>query len=397
MTGTGHGSTVAFPGGEVRIEGQLALEEHAGALRPVRIPPHLWSRFPPEDQILRAMVSSASGVRLQVETDATRLELDVRCTAIEIGGVQRPGTTFVARVNDRIAATIEAPIDHVREIASPGEATTRAIRDHSTVELGPLPAGAKTVTVFLPQGMIIDLLDVRAEGGVRTPGPSNSPVWVHYGSSISHCAEADLPTSVWPVRTADLTGVDVINLGFGGQCMLDPFVADAIAQTPADVISVKVGVNIVGARAMDRRTFVPALQGFLDRVRVGHPNTPIVLTSAILWPGSEDVPGPADVEFLDDGGLRCFTRGDTADVPMGALTLADSRDQVAHVVDVRRAAGENIVYLDGTELFGTNDLATYRMPDSLHPDTELYEEIGRRFAALVFAPDGLSPLPARAS
>lgn len=397
MTGTSHGSTVAFPGGEVRIEGQLALEEHAGALRPVRIPPHLWSHFPPEDQILRAMVSSASGVRLQVETDATRLELDVRCTAIEIGGVQRPGTTFVARVNDRIAATIEAPVDHVREIASPGEATTRAIRDHSTVELGPLPAGAKTVTVFLPQGMIIDLLDVRAEGGVRTPGPSNSPVWVHYGSSISHCAEADLPTSVWPVRTADLTGVDVINLGFGGQCMLDPFVADAIAQTPADVISVKVGVNIVGARAMDRRTFVPALQGFLDRVRVGHPNTPIVLTSAILWPGSEDVPGPADVEFLDDGGLRCFTRGDTADVPMGALTLADSRDQVAHVVDVRRAAGENIVYLDGTELFGTNDLATYRMPDSLHPDTELYEEIGRRFVTLVFAPDGLSPLPARAS
>ncbi|MFK4791420.1 GDSL-type esterase/lipase family protein [Microbacterium sp. ZW T5_56] len=397
MTGTSHGSIVAFSGGEVRIEGQLALEENAGALRPTRIPSRFWSHFPPEDQILRAMISSASGVRLQLQTDATQLELDVRCTAIEIGGVQRPGTAFVARVKDRAEVTLEAPVDHVRQIASPGEATTREIRDHSMIELGPLPAGPKTVTIFLPQGMIIDLLDVRASGGVRAPTPSTSPVWVHYGSSISHCAEAELPTSVWPVRAADLAGADVINLGFGGQCMLDPFVADAIAQTPADVISVKVGVNIVGARAMDRRTFVPALHGFLDRVRVGHPDTPIVLCSAILWPGSEVVPGPADVEFFDDGGLRCFTRGDTADIPLGALTLADSRAQVAHVVEVRRAAGENIVYLDGTELFGTNDLATYRMPDSLHPDTELYEEIGRRFAALVFASEGLSPLPARTS
>ena len=387
-----HGETVMLPSGGVRVEGALELVPVSGGVRPVRLPVRQWAHFPPAAEILRAVVSNASGVRLRVDTGATHLTLRVRCTRIQIGDFLRPLNRFAAEVEGVTVATAESPVDQTLQVSfACDEATTVEHSDSSLVELAPLPAGRKTVTVFLPQGMNVDLLDIVGDAPVLPAEPTGRPLWIHHGSSISHCAEAELPTSVWPVVSSSIAELDLVNLGFGGQCMLDPFVADAIAATPADVISIKVGVNIVGARSMDQRTFVPALHGFLDRIREGHPHTPIVLCSSILWPGSDDIPGPSDVEFLGDGGIRCFTAGDPADIGKGALTLAESRRQVAHVVEVRRAAGEDIVYLDGLELYGPADVTAYPLPDSLHPDAELYEEVGRRFAQAVFGEHGLVP------
>jgi hypothetical protein len=392
MTSTGHGSIVSLPSGSVRVEGHLDLIETADGVRPVRVPVRHWAHFPPNGEILRAMASNASGVRLRVDTEATRLTLRARCTRIRIGEAVRPGDKFVVRVDGVTVAVADAPDTQTLRISPTGDdATVDVHTDISTIEFSPLPAGRKIVTVFLPQGMTVDLVDVAGDAPVLAAPASDRPVWLHHGSSISHCAEADLPTSVWPVFAAELADLDVVNLGFGGQCMLDPFVADAIAAAPADLISVKVGVNIVGARSMDQRTFVPALHGFLDRIRSGHPDTPIVLCSSILWPGSDERPGPADVEFFDDGGIRCFTAGDPADVDRGALTLAESRRHIEHVVEVRRAAGENISYLDGLTLYGPGDVDRHPLPDSLHPDTALYEEIAQRFARSVFGQDGLYP------
>lgn len=173
--------------------------------------------------------------------------------------------------------------------------------------------------------------------------------------------------------------------------MLDPFVADAIAATDADVITVSVGVNLTGARSMDQRTFVPAFHGFIDRIRTQHPDTPIVVISSILWPGSEDVPGPSDVRFFDDGSMQCYSYGNAADIAKGALTLAESRRHLEYAVRVRAERGEAIAYLDGTRLYGESDVAEYPLPDGLHPDARLYQEIARRFTEFVFSDDGLVP------
>lgn len=392
MTATGCGEVVSLSSGSVRVEGHLGLASVPGGVRPVRIPMQWWSHFPPAGESLRAVASAASGVRLRLKTTGARLTLRVRCTGIQTGDLPAPRNRFVAQIDGLTVATAEAPVDQTLYVSITGEqATSVPSRDSSLIEFGPLPLGEKTVTVFLPQGMIVDLLDVVGDAPVLAAGSTGLPVWIHHGSSISHCVEAELPTSVWPVVSAAIAGLDVINLGFGGQCMLDPFVADSIAATPADVVSIKVGVNVVGARSMDQRTFVPALHGFLDRVRRGHPDTPIVLVSSILWPGSEQIPGPSAVEFLAEGGIRCHTNGAPADVAKGALTLADSRRHVEHVVDVRRNEGENIAYLDGLELYGPADFPHQPLPDSLHPDANLYAEIGRRFAHFVFGEEGLVP------
>lgn len=99
------------------------------------------------------------------------------------------------------------------------------------VELGPRPAGDKTVRIWLPQSVTVDLLGLSGDAPIG-PATTARPIWLHHGSSISHCVEAGEPTSAWPVVAAHTADLEVINLGFAGQCMLDPFVADAIAGTP---------------------------------------------------------------------------------------------------------------------------------------------------------------------
>jgi len=393
---TGIGEIVRLGGAEVLLEGHLDIDDSRG-IRPLRLPRSTWAHFPPNGEILRAITANGSGVRLRFTTAATHLSLTLRCTQLYFAELAGPVNDVAVEVDGRPVHTVRAPITDLRRLTWIGDAAAdEPVTEPATLEVELGRAGStgsteKAVTVWLPQGMIVDLLDLSADAPVTPAAPSRAPVWIHHGSSISHCVETPSPTGVWPVIAARTSDLSLINLGFGGQCMLDPFVADTIAATPADVISLKVGINIVGARSFDQRTFTPAVHGFLDRVRRGHPDTPIVLASSILWPGSEDTPGPSDVEFFDDGHVRCYAAGDAADVARGALTMTASRRQLAEVVRVRAASGEPISYLDGLSLFGPDDQARYTLPDSLHPDAELYAEIAARFASAVFGTDGLVP------
>ena len=71
--------------------------------------------------------------------------------------------------------------------------------------------------------------------------------------------------------------------------------------TPADLISVKIGINLVNADLMRLRAFTPAVHGFLDTIRDGHPTTPLLVVSPILCPIHEDTPGPSAADLSDLG------------------------------------------------------------------------------------------------
>src|SRR3546814_20836206 len=117
-------------------------------------------------------------------------------------------------------------------------------------------------------------------------------------------------------------------------CSSDLLTAQAISAAETDVITLKVGINIVGADAMRRRTFVPALHGFLDRIREGPPDTPLVLITAIGCPALEQPPGPLAVgpDGRIAGTPRSVLPGDAT------LTLEVARGLMAEVVEAR--AGE---------------------------------------------------------
>src|SRR5262249_53891273 len=152
----------------------------------------------------------------------------------------------------------------------------------------------KHLDLYLPHAAAVTLVALRADAPVEAPAPPPARVrhWVHHGSSISHCLEATYPTGVWPVVAARRAGVDLTRLAFAGECQLDQYVARSIRDMDADLISLKLGINLVNADSMRERTFVPAVHGFLDTIRDGHPTTPIAVVAPILCPAHEDHPGP---------------------------------------------------------------------------------------------------------
>ena len=62
--------------------------------------------------------------------------------------------------------------------------------------------------------------------------------------------------------------------------------------TPADLISVKIGINLVNTDLMRLRAFGPAVHGFLDTIREGHPSTPLLVVSPHPVPDPRGHPRP---------------------------------------------------------------------------------------------------------
>jgi hypothetical protein len=222
----------------------------------------------------------------------------------------------------------------------------------------------------------------RADPGERT--------WLHYGSSISQGSNALEPTGTWAAVAALSAGVELTNLGFGGGAMLDGFVARAMRDTPADAISLKVGINIVNSDAMRLRAFTPAVHAFLDTIRDGHPDTPILVVSPLFCEIHEETPGPGafDVAALAEGRVAFVATGDTADVPAGRLNLHVIRAELERIVAERAVTDPRLAYLDGLTLFGADDAQTHPLPDRLHLGPEAHRIVGERFAAAAFGGGG---------
>lgn len=315
------------------------------------------------------------------------LELDVVRTRVVLVGVP-----------ERLDGTVDVIVDGhlVRQASTSGGDVVRVDprTGQSVIESGPattmrfeLPAGDKDVEVWLPHYERVELTALRTNAPIGVP-VENRKRWVHHGSSISQGSNALSPTTTWPAVAAALAGVDLVNLGLSGSALLDPFVARAIRDQPADVVSVKLGINLVNADLMRQRAFGPAVHGFLDTVRDGHPNTPLTVIGPLYCPIHETTPGPGafDVEALARGEMRFVATGDAADAErpggLGRLTLTWIRAQLAEIVRRRAVDDPLLTYVDGLTLYGPEDPP---LPDQLHPDAATHQLIGRRFAESVLA------------
>ena len=372
------------------VRGALDLERTAHGLLPHRLPARARAQY--TDPQLAMAESQPSGVRLVFRTRATAVELDTLPTKrVYVGAPPRPDGVYDLLVDGEPAGQATAAGGNTLTI----DMTTGSFESRpgpaGTVRFDGLPGRAKVVEIWLPHNETTELVALRTDGPVEpVPADPGRPVWLHHGSSISHGSDAASPTTTWPALAASLGGAELVNLGLSGSALLDPFTARAMRDTPADLISVKIGINLVNLDAMRLRAFTPAVHGFLDTLRDGHPTTPLLVISPILCPIHEDTPGPGapDLSTLGTGRLRFRATGDPAERAFGKLTVGVVRDELARIVERRAAEDPNLHHLDGRALYGESDAAELPLPDGLHPDAATHRRMGERFARLVFGDGG---------
>ncbi|HZE38232.1 MAG TPA: SGNH/GDSL hydrolase family protein [Stackebrandtia sp.] len=367
------------------IRGAVEIERTPRGLTPHRLP--RWARRQIPDRFMVQTSAESAGVRLSVRTAAETIEVDVQARRIaDDADTPFPpsvyeitsGATVVASAKavagSRFVFTFERPSGDI--VAGPD----------ATVRFEGLGTGAeRDLELWLPYHDHVELLGLRADAPVSPAHHNGGVWWLHHGSSISHGYRAATTTGTWPVVAALRAGARLTNLSFSGNAMLDPFTARTIRDTPADLITLKVGVNLVSGDVMRVRGFRPAVDGFLDTIRDGHPDTPIVFVSPIWCEPVESSAGPTiqDPTRDEEWSVAAGTEADTDD---GKLSLRVIRAELASIVERRRGDGDRYLrYLDGLSLYGERDAAAMPLPDNLHPGPDVQRLIGERFADRVLA------------
>jgi hypothetical protein len=371
------------------LRGALDLEPTTHGVLPHRLPAR--ARAQCADPQLAMVESQPSGVRLLFRTRATAVELDTLPTKrTYVGAPPRPDGVYDLLVDGRLTSQATVTGGNTVTIDLATGTAEHQPGPPGTLSFTELPEGIKDIEIWLPHNETTELVALRTDAPVEPIADRGRKVWLHHGSSISHGSDAASPTTIWPALAASLGGVELINLGLGGSALLDPFTARAIRDTPADLISLKLGINLVNLDLMRLRAFTPAVHGFLDTIREGHPTAPLLVVSPILCPIHEDTPGPGAFDFsaLAAGELRFRATGDPAERATGKLTLGVIREELSRIVRQRSADDPHLHYLDGRDLYGETDFAELPLPDELHPDAATHRRIGERFAERAFTTGG---------
>jgi len=360
---------------KIEIVGALGFDKGAdGWVTPRRLPD--WTRNQFADAGIERFLKFPSGVRLRFKTSADQVTLKVLVSKMVITGLaedKRPAA-FDLLVDGKEVQTLTADHGNVLRL-TPGLTAvfveTLEPGDPDLLTFSNLGDADKEIEIWLPSSAIVELKELTASREIFSALPSTKKKWVHYGSSISHCIEALRPMDIWPVRAAQIMNLNLTNFGFAGECQLDGFAARSIANTPADFITLKLGINIVNADSMRERAFIPAVHNLLDTIREKQPTTPILIISPIWCPFHETTPGP----IMIDGPLL-FAKERPAEFAAGALHLVRIREILDEAVINRK--DKNLHYMNGLELMNEHDVDL--MPDKLHPNSEGYRLMGERFA-----------------
>ena len=360
---------------EIDVVGALGFEEdNEGWVTPRRLPDWTINQF--ADGAIDRFSKFPSGVRLRFRTSADRITLKVRVSRLVITGIaeQKRPAAFDLLIDGQEDQTQEAENGNILRLTAtaPSEfIETLEVGEIDNLEFSDLGNDSKVIEIWLPTSAIVEIVEVAASSEI-TPAPVDSRKrWLHYGSSISQCIEANRPMDAWALRAAQLLNLNITNFGLAGQCQLDGFVARAMASLPADLITLKIGINIVNADSMRERAFIPGVHNFLDILRESAPQTPIIIISSIWCPFHEEIPGPTMID-----GPTLFAKERPAEFAAGALTLQRTREILKDVVAKR--FDSNLHFMDGLTLFGASDEAN--LPDKLHPNSAGYRLMGERFA-----------------
>ncbi len=204
----------------------------------------------------------------------------------------------------------------------------------------------KPATIYLPEGMQPVIQSLTAVKGGISPAP-DLPRWIAYGDSITQGWIASGPAQGWAAIAARKAGLDLANLGYAAAGRGEIVSAEHIAALPADIISIAYGASCWTRVPHSVGMVADGFTAFLDVVRDGHPDVPIVVVSPVLRPDAEDEPNR-----------------------LGA-TLADIRHAIESVTRERIVDGDHTLAL----VAGESIINADHLGDGIHPDDEGHKRI----------------------
>ena len=139
-------------------------------------------------------------------------------------------------------------------------------------------SGEKHCLVYLPLFSQIESLDIVTKEGSwieadAQPFKGRIAVW---GSSYTHGSGAGRCAMTWEAQLSRATGYNFINLGFSGNCKLQPYFADALlAGEPVDAFIFDAFSNPTPAEVKER------LEPFIKRFVKERPGIPLIFLQTI--------------------------------------------------------------------------------------------------------------------
>jgi len=317
----------------VSWEGAISIEKGDGWLMPWRIPVEQKDLFPPKT--LQDRAACPAGVRLSFCSDTDVVEMDVE----------------------------PLPAGNNIDCVCEGEICSTVAFEQGQTEIvfEGLPAKVKRIEIYLSHVVPTQVRSIRLRDGASlSPISDTRKRWITYGSSISHCGAAASPAQTWPALAARSQDVHLTCLGYGGNCHAEPMIARMIRDLPADFISLKMGINILGSGSLNPRTFQAAIIGFVQIVREKHADIPMAVISPIISPPREETENVV------------------------GLNLQKMRAEIEDAVKKMRAHGdEKLFYVNGLDIMGPDE--AHHLPDALHPDAEGYRVMAKNFEQVVFS------------
>jgi hypothetical protein len=360
--------------------GALSVQVHADGVQPWRLP------HTDADLLTVGGELNTGGVLLDQAGMTAGVRLQALLTAVA-GPASVAVTVAVRRVyssgnNAELDCTLDGELQHSADLVCPEEADIWGEPQTITFTV---PGGSvpRRLELWLPQRYQVKVMQLGLVGdaaGLQKIASDERPQWTCYGSSITHCGSSGAcysPSRTWPATVARTCDLDLLCLGFGGNCCLDPQVARTIRDLPPQcAITLKLGINMLETHT--RRTFLPAALGFVLTVRDGHPTTPLLVCSPIYCP-----------RRFRSGATGQLEEQETVPVVENGLCLQEMRTALRSLVESLQQRGDsNLHYLDGRELLGPHDDTDALLPDGVHPSERGYELMGERFAALGFGKTG---------
>lgn len=295
---------IAFPDARLTVSGLAWFGEDTPALR--RLPERLKDTFRAP---VWSLAQQPSGGRIRFRTDSTKIAIVA----------QNPDASTMHHMTTIGQSGFDLYVN--------GEYINSAWPDKTGKIAKEWSAGVKRelrdVTIYLPLYKAVTVKEIVLEKDAKLVPPPPfalaKPV-VYYGSSITQGGCAENPGLSCQAIVSRWLNLDFVNLGFSGNGLGEPAVAQALAEIDAACFVLDYWANPSPA------VYKETLPGFVDILRAKYPKTPILIPGPYYFPAEAVSPE---------------TKG-----------RQDEKRQIAReFVESRRQAGDAFIgYVDGLEM-----------------------------------------------